>query len=249
MWRQRDKIFKIVFIASFLSVTNSQNSSQKCDLSSNKVIQCDPETFGTFLTCIPGIEVPRKVSKCSIDTPYCNIGRFEDYCSDVSECSGPNCFVIGSFSCSKPGFYPNPMDCHSYFYCNGDQPTVTPRFCPPGFFFNARTFKCARKLIKAQCFTPKCDKIGNFPHPMNLQLFYSCEKTENSSVIPKIHRCDANEVFRDNKCTFICRLPGRFPHEDPSRYYECYRYGPRLAYEIHSCGSKAFNSVTKRCDL
>lgn len=140
------------------------------------------------------------------------------------------------------------MDCQSYYYCNGDEVTVSPRFCPPGYYFNARTFTCGRLLSQAQCYRPKCTERGMFPYVRNSQLFYTCAETSSSLFIPAIHRCDAKEVFRNNACTYLCWISGRFTHEDPTRYYECYLSGPRFAYLIRSCGSKTFNPVLRRCN-
>lgn len=267
------KLILSLFFVSIVKCVNSQGSSSPtCDTRTNKVMQCDLQRCGTIFTCLPGLSTPHKITKCSNDTPYCNVGRYGDFCTDVMESSNVHFYEIGTFNCSKPGFYPSErhlfitiknvckllsakclklsisdvFECQSYYYCNGNEPTALPRFCPAGYYFNARTFSCVRLLSKAQCYKSKCTELGLFPYEPNLQLFYSC--SGSSLLLPLIHRCDANEVFKNNVCTYLCRTSGLFAHEDSTRYYQCYRNGPRFSYLIRSCGTKTFNPVLRRCD-
>lgn len=104
------KLLFIILIFQLFILIRTQTAtpaSVLCNTQTNKVMQCDSQKCDTILTCIPGIATPHEITKCSNSTPYCNIGLHGDYCSDVPDSSHTHCYQIGTFTCTKPGFYPS----------------------------------------------------------------------------------------------------------------------------------------------
>lgn len=76
---------------------------------------------------------------CSEAEPYCASNESGDFCTKNNPCSSAG-GADSTFQCTATGYFPNPKNCSSYFFCtlNADRTNyaVTEYICPSGNVFS-----------------------------------------------------------------------------------------------------------------
>jgi Chitin binding Peritrophin-A domain len=135
------------------------------------------------------------------------------------------------FTCTGPGYFPDPSNCGAYHICGGAAPAVpTNLVCPPPLIYDVVTKTCRRPLFAGGCKVAECTVASAAIRPIqafgkNQQFFVFCrvEMINGQNVaVPIIYKCADGARFNGMNCEYRCPGRGRFAHSDyPDRYFEC----------------------------
>jgi hypothetical protein len=131
---------------------------------------------------------------------------------DASNVTGNPALRFGACKDRINGFYPNPADCTTYFFC-ADTAEYQIQ-CQGNMVFNEKKNQCDQK---ANVFKPCGDKdlppsfdcsgkaVGRHPDPVDCNVYYSCDV--NGEMVQ--HRCEGGLSF--NAAAMQCDLPQNIP--------------------------------------
>ncbi|XP_063708270.1 uncharacterized protein LOC134836917 [Culicoides brevitarsis] len=210
------------------------NSKPVCD--QNKTVQCG-RSCGEYYVCRRGLSTPLSVNRCPTDRPFCNIGTHVDSCHTQRDPSRFTCQPLPFlFQCTDAGYFPDPMDCSSYFICEPFENRFNPtrKTCPEGLVYESRLRRCTAVSVNNPCRTITCENgTSDFQaYPGNAGYFYNCvDRSINvpSGKIPVIYRCPTagsgtNVAFNatTRTCSYACNGSGRMWVSDAAReFYQC----------------------------
>lgn len=148
----------------------------------------------------------------------------------------------GVFQCNYKGFFPNPLVCNKFFYCNQETGNATYYTCPKGNYDHKLKI-CSSAVTTCPNFStvdPKglCYKKGGtlVVHPNDGSLFVMCPV----SGTPQLQSCqNANFKVKINSfgdCEYNCKSEGFFPHTNPNKYYCCVKDGTNYIAFEETCG-------------
>ncbi|KAJ6645644.1 hypothetical protein Bhyg_00851 [Pseudolycoriella hygida] len=177
--------------------------------------------------------------------PYCVDGACTSFATPTVECP-----LKGGITCTGKGYFPNPLNCSQYVFCEKAEGNLVVYECPNGFVYNSLTKGCKRKVLPADCGTINCASTPNqfAAYPPDASFYALCE----GSTKPTVFKCPDSELFVPSlrRCVFQCKKEGRFVDgRDCSKYYECYRNGLSYILLHQTCLSKfIFNAETNGCE-
>lgn len=166
----------------------------------------------------------------------CQISENGDYCSTSCGGSSTN---NPDFTCTGLGYYPNPFDCTSYYFCSlssdKTQYVANPYKCPSGNVFtpSSASYCIRRNTIISNCVTVNCgttnsSKYVQLQYGFNKQYYALCAPDSTLPIpIVYVFVCPTNSLpnidAKPPKCSYNCWRTGFFQNSlDRSKYFECY---------------------------
>ena len=187
-------------------------------------------------------------AKCPSHAPHCYKNNGTDaFCSSVNH--KEFCPQI-SHRCTSVGIFPDPRDCHYYFYCV--KPSVTGpvqrRECENGMIFSEAAQGCRQSSSASDCVTVDCSKyIGNgvySPYGSSKKYYGICyepEKPSSDIGLPNdivMYQCGTGAEFdsRTSTCAYKCSKSGKFANSvDPTTYFSCTVVNGKYISQLHPC--------------
>lgn len=204
----------------------------------------------TAIVCGPFGNIIRE-AKCSEltsnKTPYCD--------SEKHECVAANtCGNTVKMTCKYEGFFPNPMNCQKFIYCesNGMKPQYYD--CPGNTRYDHAKQKCS---VNIPCITFSSDNglCQNKPYKFisytgDPRIFTYCpRKGETSDIFTCNKENEIPDLDNWGACGFGCVSEGIFRDDlDDTKFYMCYKEGAVLKKAHMNCdqGTK-FEANGKFC--
>ncbi|EAT35172.1 AAEL012653-PA [Aedes aegypti] len=227
--------------------------------SSSKLTIC--RSCDTIAVCLGGMFSQLDLSrKCPSLTPYCN--QNEDGSATCGSSPDDQCRTQGSsemeFSCTGTGFFPDPLTCENYYYCEREGAIADQYQCPKEYRYNSRSTMCQRFLLK-RCQTVKCDSSSQkvfSPYPQDNSFYVYCQfdytKPNPTLIKTFIISCGKGSQFNYQRqiCEFQCRKVGMFVNTaNPRQYFLCSRIGFRWEAKILTCREGyLFDESLRRCN-
>ncbi|KAG4080391.1 hypothetical protein HA402_010459 [Bradysia odoriphaga] len=181
----------------------------------------------TLWTCLGQSEAYRtqNCDKNYPGQPYCVDGA----CNGTPDPNNDECTTTTGITCTGTGYFPNPLNCSQYFFCQKPQGSSMPYECPSGFAYNSQTKQCKRRILPADCSTINCASnpdryVAYGPDPS----YYALCLVTDGVIAPIMFKCPTAEQFvqSQRRCVFQCKQEGRVVDaKDCTKYYECYRSG------------------------
>ncbi|XP_070498242.1 uncharacterized protein [Chironomus tepperi] len=269
--REMKRINLVIFVlACMLNKIESADvtPTDACTDSRTKDYFCndDVDCTGTSVIYCAGALASQAITFSCGNNSLCKVSESGDYCTgscggDVTIDDNP------AFVCTGLGYYPNPYDCNSYYFCSlssdKTEYTATLYNCPSGNVFSptSATYCTRKNLIINNCITVNCgatnsSKYIQIQYGLNKQYYALCAPDATlSTPIIYIFVCPKNTLPSLNdktpKCTYTCWRTGFFPNSlDSSKYFECYWNNWKLESMERRCPSGAsFDATTSQCKV
>lgn len=157
-----------------------------------------------------------------------------DSCTASNPCSSSG-GTLTDFTCTSTGYYPNPKNCTSYFFCslNADRTAyvATQYNCPSGNVFSPSSGSYCTRQTNTNCISClNCCGNSNMTH--YYQIRYGTNSQYYGLCIPGapdplIFACPANSqpnlINFPATCDYRCWRVGFFENTlDNTKYFECY---------------------------
>ncbi|KAL0281172.1 UNVERIFIED_CONTAM: hypothetical protein PYX00_002236 [Menopon gallinae] len=109
------------------------------------------------------------------------------------------------FTCPGDGYFIDPFDCQTYYYCFWGFATKVR--CPENTYFDESRSICACN-IPNRCKVDErfvCPEVGFFPDPRDCRRYFAC----NFSGIASSHKCPKGRYFDEKSQTCTYQMPQR----------------------------------------
>ncbi|KAL7034808.1 hypothetical protein ACKWTF_008106 [Chironomus riparius] len=221
---------------------------------------------GTEVIYCAGSQASQAITYSCGSNSLCQISDDGDYCTE--SCGSTNSNNNNpDFTCTGLGYYPNPYDCTSYYFCslNSDktQFVATLYNCPSGNVFSpsSATYCTRKNIIINNCITADCGRTNSSKY---IQLQYGFNKQYYALCAPDatlptpivyVFVCPTNSLPKLNtnppKCSYTCWRAGFFQNNlDKSKYFECYWNNLRLESIERRCPSgSTFDATVSQCKV
>lgn len=185
----------------------------------------------TVSWCYFGREVQERRKNCSVFGGFCDPEITS--CVDYNTCSGNRCSAQ-TMICIYEGYFPNPDECNSYFYCSENSAwlnLLASKFqCPPGMVYDIVFETCVgngpgNTVWCNVCKDGEVDDFWRYQHELddpriNKGYYVACSQNQYA-----LFSCaNRYEIFNISliACEFKkCPYKGLFQHENRSLYYIC----------------------------
>lgn len=179
-------------------------------------------------------------AKCVSPNSYCDATT--NTCTNVKPAT---CSSSSSFDCPEEGFYPDPIDCRTYYYCANSTEAAEVWQCPVNYVYDALNNNCKRKWWDWDCVTIKCVTPNTFVvHTVNANFYAYCD----ADLLATLFKCPKNMKFSGG-CKFVCKFEGYYPGSTDSQYYHCANnWGQGWVVTVIDCpNGYEFNEKSKNC--
>ena len=160
-------------------------------------------------------------------------------------CPASELALTSSFTCMATGFFPDPIDCRKYHFCNqvADLIIATTSTCADGYAYNPVTTNCDTRYVASRCTKIVCKKeeIGVFKSfAVNSQYYYICGSNRKDELSPVMFACPSNTIANvatnPVTCVYQCRKTGFFANNlNSNAYFGCTIRGGVWVSEQRNC--------------
>ena len=191
--------------------------------SGNKCSSCN-----TYLICVGENQLGNDT--CKTPNAFCDPATDACTAETPETCKAPG---TSSFTCPEEGFFPNPNDCQTYFFCDADK--ISEQWsCPDNYVYDALNGFCKRKVYATDCVVMKCTTTPSvLVHKTNPSLWAFCD----SGLNPILFKCPNNMVY-DAGCRYVCKAEGTFAGKNSAEAYVCARSGTTWKITVMTCPSE-----------
>lgn len=172
--------------------------------------------------------------------PYCS--QDKKMCVDDKNA----CTNEISFTCKYRGFFPHPLECNKFFYCDEKNLKADVYTCPEKSQYDPLKSICGPVTTTCVNFSDKglCSKKnGSYvTHPADASVYVFCPV--NGGIPDKLETCDSKDMkMLRYRCVYNCKQEGFF--KDPTadtKYVTCTKEGTNYVANIQECqNGKIFN--------
>lgn len=216
---------------------------------------------GEVYTCIPigNAWIIEKLYDCDTKNGYTCL---ESTASCTLE-HNPDCPVEVDgykFVCHQTGLFPDAFDCQKYHLCiptSSDDPRPEPESipltCSSGYYYNAKTGVCSKKLTSnGNCPAPAplCANLGQTGNISgNAALYYVCMKVNPTDVLffPQMFVCGGGKEFNTTQKVCVDNSPQLATGTDGKCIQKGFFYDPTNCFYYYECSAAAVNPVRRAC--
>ena len=171
------------------------------------------------------------------------------------ECDKPDT-PDGKILCTDFGYYPDPLNCTLYHYCEGSDKISESMACRRGYVFNENWEKglphCRLPVSNLDCNKIDCKVSGTTGYGRGNKYYAYCF-VGSKKIDYSINMCAENYIFNGNICVPNCKVAGD-KFEIPGvldKYYECYRESigaATIKFDELPCPNRTyFSDIDKDC--
>lgn len=200
---------------------------------------------------------------CGGDVPYCieeNLGEATCAASRPTNCSSTE--ESSDFECLAIGFFPDPLDCKTYYQCydeGGGNLASDELKCDDFYVFDPSApnndycrFTRNRFCVQVNCKGSVQNILLNYPFfpRRNGEIVATCRVNKKPLVTHCKAGFHANLKSLPVDCLLTCTRPSKFEFPgDETKYYDCVFTGRVFEGKIKSCyRNYFFNNVKKQCE-
>lgn len=218
-------------------------------LGSDNEFKC--KTKHQLMYCYEGKEYV-SIDCRKFDTQFCDPKYLN--CTNTDPClpPPPNTADLVQLDCNFRGFFPNPLDCKKFLYCDGKSEQASHFQCPNNTKYDYLTSTC-RESTLCISYSSKDGACRGRPYDViphaNSNIYLNCSVKDTQP--PLMYTCPTpymKYVASKNICLFSCPSVGFFQHLNKEKYYTCVEEnGVLKAYEQTCSKGMEFSTEDKFC--
>ncbi|XP_069695506.1 uncharacterized protein [Periplaneta americana] len=179
----------VILVVGYLTVVSADRLRSTC---TDVGLDCAADNTAVLLC----IKTPTGFQEVNVEE--CGAGY---HCSYVTKQCVPE-----TYKCHQQGVFPDPYDCHKYYYC-GEVPSGETEYdgevnyCIKYYHFDVLTGQCQQYASPGECengaqLVPQCTAPAQSgPLEANANYYYVCAKTADGHLYPKVFKCADKQYY------------------------------------------------------